>query len=601
MKKAYSYIRFSRSHQAEGDSLERQEAAAVKYCEEHGFELDRSTYHDLGVSAFHSRNRKTGALGRFLEACEAGKIEAGSALIIESLDRLSRDTPWESIGLLKTLLDHGIETHVMYDRLVLRPEDSGGTDLMLITMLASRAHEESRTKSRRLLSAFAKKRETALETGGIIAPTLPWFLEFSKTADGKTKIICPATRRKIVLRIFKETASGKSSQKIAEALNKDEIPTWRAKQKRWVAARVRDLVRSSSPLGTLSATSKTVAAGRQHSIEGYYPRVVSDELAEEARATLARNKTQDLAASTGRPNAGKRPINLLRGLLRHRGSWMRHMTHQNGKDGGYNSYYEAVDQLTGKFIFSVPGRQLEPLLLAGICELSSDDLAPVTPQTPKRVVLQKQAAALNEKISNIVSAIESGSKALGRRLAELETELARVETEIEKTDEVVPPDAAGLKRLKTLALDGLTVPETRALIAEQLARLIQRIEVDSDLNGLALPESFWPKLHQGALAISDPTPKRCRKPLVILITFRAGGQRLIIRDNSILGVESYRLHERKEMPGPPPRFDSKVIKRLGIPSERDEAISEREWFESRFPRDKSADISTVTHAKGKRL
>lgn len=539
MKKAYSYIRFSRSHQAQGDSLERQEAAAVKYCAEHGFQLDRSTYHDLGVSAFHSKNRKAGALGRFLEACKAGRISPGSALIIESLDRLSRDTPWESIGLLKALLDYGIETHVMFDRLVVRPEDSGGTDLMLITMLASRAHEESKTKSRRLLSAFAKKRES----GGIVAPTLPWWLAFD---TGKTpRIVSPPERKKIVVRIFKETAAGHSSQKIANGLNRDKIPTWRKKQTRWVASRVRELVRSKSPQGWLVATTKTQAAGRGYEKEGYYPRLVSDELAEEARTTLARNNSRGKAAM-GRPPTGKRPINLLRGLLRHRGCWMRHMPHQNGKGGGYNSYYECIDPLTAKVVFSVPGNQLDPILLVGVQELSAVNLAPMKPTTPKRVALQKIAAALNEKITNIVGAIESGSKALVKRLAELESELARVETEIENTPEIVPPDTLGLKKLQAFPLEALRDPEQRSLIAAELNRLIERVDVDWDEHGLVVPKNFWAKAWGPASFLSDPTPNLRRKKIVLIITFRAGGQRYI---NRIPGerLESYRLPDYGNM------------------------------------------------------
>ena len=53
------------------------------------FELAEDTYKDLGVSAFRSKNSKTGALRAFLKAVEEGDIPRGSFLLVESLDRLT--------------------------------------------------------------------------------------------------------------------------------------------------------------------------------------------------------------------------------------------------------------------------------------------------------------------------------------------------------------------------------------------------------------------------------------------------------------------------------------------------------------------------------
>ena len=67
----YSYMRFSDPRQAEGHSRERQEAYAAKWAAEHGLQLDdKLTMLDEGLSAYHQRHVKTGALG----AVEAGRI-----------------------------------------------------------------------------------------------------------------------------------------------------------------------------------------------------------------------------------------------------------------------------------------------------------------------------------------------------------------------------------------------------------------------------------------------------------------------------------------------------------------------------------------------
>ena len=55
-RKAFSYLRFSATSQANGDSLRRQTALAAEYANSHNLDLDLSlTFHDLGVSAFHGQ------------------------------------------------------------------------------------------------------------------------------------------------------------------------------------------------------------------------------------------------------------------------------------------------------------------------------------------------------------------------------------------------------------------------------------------------------------------------------------------------------------------------------------------------------------------
>ena len=90
--RAYSYLRFSTTEQLKGDSLRRQTQAARAYADTHGLDLDEAlTFRDLGVSAFKGKNVAEGALGAFLQAVDAGRVPPGSWLLVENLDRLSRD------------------------------------------------------------------------------------------------------------------------------------------------------------------------------------------------------------------------------------------------------------------------------------------------------------------------------------------------------------------------------------------------------------------------------------------------------------------------------------------------------------------------------
>src|SRR5215475_11639907 len=107
--RAYSYVRFSSAQQAEGGSLKRQTRFTEAYCKRKKLRLDDSlTLHDLGVSAFRGDNVREGALAGFLEACRTGRVPKGSVLIVESLDRLSRDQIRPALQLFLALQDHGI-------------------------------------------------------------------------------------------------------------------------------------------------------------------------------------------------------------------------------------------------------------------------------------------------------------------------------------------------------------------------------------------------------------------------------------------------------------------------------------------------------------
>ncbi len=107
--KAYSYVRFSTPQQALGDSLRRQTEKAERYAIEHGLTLDTDLkMTDAGVSAFRGKNATTGALGGFLRAVENNHVPPGSYLLIENIDRLSRDHVLEAQTIFSQLILSGI-------------------------------------------------------------------------------------------------------------------------------------------------------------------------------------------------------------------------------------------------------------------------------------------------------------------------------------------------------------------------------------------------------------------------------------------------------------------------------------------------------------
>src|SRR5262245_37503899 len=100
MPTAYSYLRFSHPDQATGDSVRRQTKLRDAWLKRNPkVTLDTSlSLEDKGVSAFKGAHyQKDGkpddrhCLGRFLAMVKEGQIARGSYLIVESLDRLSRE------------------------------------------------------------------------------------------------------------------------------------------------------------------------------------------------------------------------------------------------------------------------------------------------------------------------------------------------------------------------------------------------------------------------------------------------------------------------------------------------------------------------------
>ena len=159
---AYSYLRFSTPEQARGDSRRRQMALAEAYAKQHDLLLDRGlNFRDLGVSAFRSKNAKQGGLRAFLDAVEHGLIPPNSFLLVESLDRLSRDQILEAQALFLQIVSAGVTIVTLIDQRTysVASLNANPTDLIISLVYMMRANEESATKSSRLRAAWAARRD----------------------------------------------------------------------------------------------------------------------------------------------------------------------------------------------------------------------------------------------------------------------------------------------------------------------------------------------------------------------------------------------------------------------------------------------------------
>src|SRR5438046_2989733 len=125
--------------------------------------MRRPSHPTLGCPATTGSNVLVGSLGRFLEAAKTGQVTPGSHLLVESLDRLSRQELERSMSIFLEIINNGIVLVTLSDQQEYR---SGKTDLgKMIGSLAimSRSHNESFEKANRLKASWSRKRETISE------------------------------------------------------------------------------------------------------------------------------------------------------------------------------------------------------------------------------------------------------------------------------------------------------------------------------------------------------------------------------------------------------------------------------------------------------
>ena len=225
---AYSYFRLSTDVQLKGSGLARQMQLSRSYAAEHGLELvEDFDLYDIGVSAYSGANLRVGALGRFREAVQQGRIARGSYLLVELLDRVSRQNVWDAMALFMELIRSGIvivtfQPHRIYDR---RTGDI--TSMMEPLVYFCRANEEFATKSFRLLKAWENKRR-AVSDRKLTGRCPAWL----KLDPDKTKFEPIPEKVELVRRILRESAAGIGAYSIARRLNEEGVPTF-GKSRGW--------------------------------------------------------------------------------------------------------------------------------------------------------------------------------------------------------------------------------------------------------------------------------------------------------------------------------------------------------------------------------
>jgi DNA invertase Pin-like site-specific DNA recombinase len=281
--KCYSYVRFSSKIQARGRSYDRQLEAARKFANEKGWELDENLcMFDLGLSGFHALHKSKGELGVFLKTVEEGKIPIPSALIVENLDRLSRETIPAALTQFLNIINAGITIVTLMDKQIYDLESlSRDTSQLLISIsVMSRGHEESLTKQIRRGDAWDKARHLARDGKKVKSRCVAW-VNFNKDEEVFEK---NDTHVETIRKIYQLYISGHGLYGICKILNENHTPTFHKTTKGWGSTTIRRLLTTRSVLGEMQffKTSKikngeriTVPDGEP--IPNYYPAIIDED------------------------------------------------------------------------------------------------------------------------------------------------------------------------------------------------------------------------------------------------------------------------------------------------------------------------------------
>jgi len=473
--KAYSYVRFSTPEQGTGDSFRRQTEAARAYAAAHGLELDDSSYHDLGVSAYSGDNAETGRLGEFREAVRIGAIAPGSYLLIEGLDRLSRTKPRRAVRLLEEICESGINVVTLADGKLYSTDvlDSDPMAFMWAFMVAIRAHEESATKSRRVRAAWGKKKEAAASAKRPMTERLPAWLRLS--AD-RASFEIDRERANVIRRIYREALAGAGQHRIAQMLNAEGVPTFGDGKRRaafWHRSYIAKLLTNHAVIGTFTPHSQESRGGKRERtalapIPNYFPAIIKKRDFERLNGPRTAARSPRMSGETGRLS------NVLAGLARcpECGATMTRVN-KGRNNGSPRLICTAAKVGAGCTYTTVRLDAVEHAVRNAAGKLVSD-MPSLSPEADARLAtLEAATEALREQAEALVDEIAKGnvSALLRARLAETEAALTAQEEELETARKAVGRGtSAAIERRGTRLLEVLDNPSSDAAAVNAVLR-----------------------------------------------------------------------------------------------------------------------------------
>jgi DNA invertase Pin-like site-specific DNA recombinase len=371
------------------------------------------------VSAFKGRNADLGALGEFLKMVERGRVRPGDFLVVENLDRLTRDDLQPALRLILGILAAGVRIVQLTPVEVTYDSKSDTVALIIMIVELSRANSESKVKSDRVGKARAQERKAARDNGDLMSRMIPAWCEVK---DGKAVLV--ANRAAAVKRIFTLAAAGQGIRGIIQTLTAEQVkPIGRSGK--WTRAYISIILKDRRATGELQPKSHGKADGEP--IANYYPQVVTETEWYAARESTGSRQTRKTKGGYG-------AVNVFKGLLKHaRDDDPYQMTTYTSRSGRrvLRKFQVLVNSKgtdhSGRG-YSLPYDVVETAVLSWLSELDPSEILPGNGAADEVLSLAAEEAKLLASIETLNADMDEHgeSPALMKRVREKETRLIEV-------------------------------------------------------------------------------------------------------------------------------------------------------------------------------
>lgn len=512
---AIIYARYSTTEQSKGYSLERQKARAVEFATSNGWVVEK-TITDEGRSAYHGANRLEGSALHNFELEARNGIHRDKVLVVENIDRLSRQGAKAAAQLIWALNEYGIDVATYHDgHIYTASNNSDMMDLFKVIILAQQAHEESATKSRRVKATWENRYEK-IEAGDqkrFVPHTPTWINRISKGA-----YILDEHRTSVLNEIFDLYINGVGIHRIVTMLNERGEPDWshvakKRSQGGWFYSYIYRLLTKRAVLGEYVTGDGRILA------TDFYPQAITAEKFNLAQAALKQRKSNQKRTGEALHR------NLLSQLaycsecgggahFEHTTNSVQRYTKVSGEVVNYRRRtYRRLRCDRARRKHSCDNRAVIDYDVVERTVL--DELLPRLVNKP---IEDRTIVALREKISeqarrmeanqnrlkNLVNAVEEGSsKAIVQRIGALEAELEKQASEIENLQRQLNVELSKPSTTDDLALIGSLRAEltsedagvrtyARGRVNMTLRRLLHRIALHpNDTFSIWPNENTW--------------------------------------------------------------------------------------------------------------
>lgn len=257
-----------------GLAQQTEQAMLDKLSHKYGLPIDSRAFSDKGKSAFKG-NHLEASFGRLLTLIDNGEVAKDSIIAISNLDRLSRLEVNRSMELMLSIINRGVRVYTSVDDKLYESGSANlSVDLILSILIFQRSHEESATKSKRLVGANKKRVMDFLDGKRskdgypFILPfgAIPFWMKIVDTDEGK--VVMPDDKyvecAKTIVKMFQD---GNGAPTITDYLRKHYPEK--------VFSDVGQLTRNDALAGVRECTVE----GKKYRLEDYYyPIMTMDEL-----------------------------------------------------------------------------------------------------------------------------------------------------------------------------------------------------------------------------------------------------------------------------------------------------------------------------------